>query len=89
MKTYMVHSVRYTPGPYGEVARTTSRRSVSADELKHIARNFSAVTSRPGASAVCFDMNRNLIFQVSGYNNNRGMFADVVPLEELAPFLTA
>lgn len=88
MKTYTVYSVTYTPGPYGPIAHQQGRRTMSEEQLRSIARNFNSVESRPGAGHVCLDRDNGIIFQVGGYSNSRGMFADVLPREELAPFLS-
>lgn len=80
--------IYYTPGRFGPVQHTRGRETFfTVAAVRAACRNADSVLSRSGADHIVLDADAGLAVQVSGYNFNRGMYCDVLPLEELRPFL--
>ena len=80
--------VRYVPAAYGPAQVSAGRRTFfNQEELRSYVRNADSVFARDGAGHVCIDIDAGLVFQVSGYSRHRGAFVDVLPPEELAPYM--
>ena len=89
MRSISATVIYYTPGPYGPLQHQAAGKQFfhSADELRAACRNADSVLRRRGAGHIVLDRDRSLAVQVSGYNWQRGAFVDVLPLDELRPFL--
>ena len=92
-KLYRFHPVTasviyYVPGPFGPLQRSAAPVTFSTvDALRSAVRNADSIIRRCGAGHIVLDRDRGLAVQVSGYNGYRGAFVDVLPREELAPYL--
>ena len=81
--------ITYTPGPFGPVQHSAGRKTFSdVDSFRAACRNADFVLARRGAHHITLDIDVGLAVQVGGYSAARGMFCDVVPLEELQPYLS-
>ena len=80
--------IYYTPGPYGPVQHTAGWKTfLSREDLSSAVRNARSVFTRSGAHHIVLDSDAGLAVQVSGYDARRGAYCDVLPLDELRPFL--
>lgn len=86
-KTITASLVFYTQGKHGPIQHSGGCCFYNVNSIASDVKNVSSIFSRPGANHIVLDIDRHVAVQVSGYNDNRGMFCDVVPLEELRPFL--
>lgn len=88
MKTISARIVYYTYGKYGPVQHDGGKTYFfTKKELSAAVRNVHSVLRRSGAHHVVLDRDSKLVFQVSGYNAVRGAFVDVLPEDELLPFV--
>ena len=83
---FSVTIIYYTPAPYGPAQNIYARVHLNADTVKKIARNFESVDIW-GVTHLVIDTDLDLIVQVSGYSEVKGLFCDVIPLSQLEPFL--
>ena len=87
MKSITATVIYYEPGPYGSVQHTAGRKTFyTMEDVSSAVRNARSVFTRSGASHIVLDRDAGLAVQVSGYNNHRGAYCDVLPLEELRRF---
>lgn len=88
MRTISAHIVYYTQGNYGPVQHDGGKQYFfTKEELTAAVRNADSVLRRSGANHIALDRDSRIAFQVSGYNGVRGAFVDVLPAEELIPFV--
>ena len=89
MKTISATVIYYTPGPFGPLQHQAANRRYfhTETDLRAAVRNADSVLRRRGAGHIVLDMDHGLAVQVSGYNGWRGAFVDVIPHEELDPYL--
>lgn len=81
--------VYYSAGPYGPVQHTAGRTALfTHDDVKRAVINYDSVFSRHGAQHIVIDRDTRIAFQVSGYNRRRGAFVDVLPRDELLPYIS-
>ena len=81
--------ITYVPGPFGPAQYSAGRKTFSdIDSFRAACRNANDVLARSGAYHITLDIDVGLAVLVSGYNDDRGMYCDVVPLEELQPYLS-
>ena len=71
--------IRYS----GNVQHTCGRRYWNDAALRQNVRNYAAIAKRSGVEHIVFDADAGLAVQVSGYTYNRGMYCDVLAIEEL------
>lgn len=86
-KTITASLVFYAQGKRGPVQHSGGCCFYNVNSIANNVKNVSSIFSRPGANHIVLDIDRHVAVQVSGYNDARGMFCDVVSLEELRPFL--
>jgi hypothetical protein len=79
--------IYYTEGRFGPIQHSAGTRYFNDAELRANVRNYDSVARRQGAGHIVFDRDAGLAVQVSGYSYNRGAYVDVLPLEELKPYL--
>ena len=88
MKSISAITIYYTSGPYGPLQHAGPRRHFSTEEeLRGAVKNAESILRRRGANHIVLDTDKELAVQVSGYNGTRGAFVDVLPVEELSPYL--
>lgn len=80
--------IYYEPGPYGPIQHASGRKTFfTKEDLSSAVRNARSVFTRSGANHIVLDSDVGLAVQVSGYDSRRGAYCDVLPLDELRPFL--
>ena len=80
--------VYYSPAAYGPAQHMAGKKVFFSDnEIRSAVRNAASVLSRSGASHIVMDRDSGIAFQVSGYNAHRGAFVDVLPLDEIRPYI--
>ena len=83
MNMVNVMVVYYSKGDYGPMMHTAGYRHFFPDEVIRYVRNHESISKRAGAQHIIWDRDSRLALQVSGYSEERGMFCDVVPREEM------
>lgn len=72
-------------GNYGPIQHVEAARTYTIDGIRQLAQNADAI-DWTGVSGAAYDTDFKVIFQVSGYTYNRGMFCD---LQDIRPFYHA
>ena len=87
MISVMVVYYNHNESQYGPVMHTAGYRTFFPDEAARYVRNHDSISRRAGAHSIVWDRDTGLALQVSGYSEERGMFCDVVPMEEMETYL--
>ena len=80
--------VCYSDSNYGAAQHYNGRQVYFTEkELRENVRNAESVLARKGARHIAMERDTKIAFQVSGYSWNRGSYCDVLPLEEMMPYM--
>lgn len=80
--------VYYSPATYGPAQHTAGKcYFFTDDEIRSAVKNADSVLRRSGVRHIAMERDTGIAFQVSGYDARRGAYVDVLPREELAPYI--